>query len=127
MESLIQLILVFSIVSLTAIFVVVGIWTVLILKDVKKISKKVSEVGDDVGETVSQIKGKVEEGLDHLNVLRVLFNFLTEKGGLRDMASEGKTRIKKMINDEEEKEKTVGEKPVHHRKSLKRLFFKKKE
>jgi len=72
MESLIQIILIVSVIALTAIFITVGVWVVLILKELKSVVKKVGQVGDNLEETANMVKSKVREGLTAATVINAL-------------------------------------------------------
>ena len=60
MESTIEIILIICVASLTAIFVTVGVWVILILREVRKTAKKISSIGDDVEETSHFVKQKIK-------------------------------------------------------------------
>lgn len=128
MEIVIQLILIISIVALTIIFVTVGIWVILILREIRKAVDKVGKVGDDIKETTSLVKAKIKESINTVALLAAMGRFWSKKKGvgefLTDLGEEiKKPGQKKKVQIKEEKEAEKKPKPSD---SKKRLFFRKK-
>lgn len=72
MQTAIQIILIVSVASLTIIFVTVGVWVILILREVRKILNSIEEVSEDVEETTAMVKAKVQQGLSTVSILTAL-------------------------------------------------------
>jgi len=121
METTIQLILAVSVLSLTAIFVTVGIWVILILKDFKNLINKLGMIGDDIKETTTLAKGKIKESFN-------LVALLTNLGNIWSQKSLNKTKESREIKKKLIARKTVerGNKKSESSKPKRRFFFKKK-
>jgi len=123
MESLIQIILIISIVALTVIFITVGVWVVLILKELKSAVKKVGQVGDNLEETANIVKSKVREGLTAATVINSLATVWANKDKVADLIPGVKKE--KIKTAEKEIENSSSDEPVKKEKK-RRLFFKRK-
>lgn len=113
MDSVIQIVLLTSVVSLSAIFVTIGVWVILILRDVKSVIEKFNRVGDDIRSTSRFVKKKVKKSFDVVNVISRLGTMLANKGYLPEKAKRNKTSAKKI------------KKPKNPQKSTLPRFFKK--
>jgi len=121
METTIQLILAVSVLSLTAIFVTVGIWVILILKDFKNLINKLGAVGDDIRETTAFAKDKIKESFNLVALLTSLGNIWSQKT-LNKTRENGETKKKLIARKTVEKRNKKSEPP----KPKRRFFFKKK-
>jgi hypothetical protein len=72
MQTAIQIVLIVSVASLTIIFVTVGVWVILILREFRKILNNIEEVSEDVEETTAMVKAKVQQGLSTVSILTAL-------------------------------------------------------
>jgi len=145
METVIQIILTISVVSLTVIFVTVGIWVILILKEFKGLVGKLKEVGDDISETTSFTKEKIKEGLNLATILAAIGALWSRRErveGLllgRDKEAENKEELKKKkqsvkkerrSSSESEEEKSPSassSKSSSSAKPKRRFFFRRKK
>lgn len=84
MEIAIQVVLMVSVVLLTLIFVTVGVWVVLILREVKKAIGGIGKVEDELQSTVHLVRRKIRNGFNMLTVLASLGAVLAEKYNLGD-------------------------------------------
>ena len=128
METAVQLVLIFSVFSLTIIFIVVGVWAVLILKEVKKIVKKASDIGDDVEDTAKFVKEKVKEGFNLVAVLTTLNTLWTKEGRVKNLLAnlqekEKERVVNKVKKEEVKKKKKTKPSPL---KKKRRFFIKRK-
>lgn len=127
MESVVQLVLISSIFSLTIIFIVVGVWVVLILRDIRTVTRKIGQVGDEVGDMASFVKKKIKDGFSLVALLTALSSIWGEKGKIGDFIEELKERKVKREKNSTEEEVIEEEKPKEKKtKSKHRLFFKKR-
>lgn len=104
METAIQIVLIVSVLSLTVIFVTVGVWVVLILKEVRKTVNKVSKVGEDIEETTHLVKTRVKEGFDMVAILTSVSAAFFEKHNLADFFNKFE-EIKKDLKAKKKKNK----------------------
>lgn len=112
METAIQLILTISVVSLTAIFVTVGIWVILILKEFRDLVHRLKRIGEDISETASFTKEKIKEGLNLATILAALGAFWSRREEIEKLllGRSKKERAKKNAKGKkQEVEKAEGE------------------
>ncbi|MBU2592278.1 MAG: hypothetical protein ABH867_01045 [Patescibacteria group bacterium] len=136
MESAVQIVLIISIFSLTVIFVTAGVWVVLILREIKKVLKKLGKVGEDVEETAHFVRDKVKEGFNMMTILTGVSAAFFEKHNLADLLSKFekvKEEIKNRVGEEKEAiRETIASvkkeiKSKKEKKSKPRFFFKGKK
>ncbi len=128
METVIQLILIASIISLTIILVTVGIWVILILREIKAVVGKITKVGDDIEETARFVKNRVKNSFNMISSLAAFGTLWSEKGkklaevfhGLGEKEGKSKKKSKKTKSGSKQK-------LVHSSKPKRRFFLKKRK
>jgi len=123
MENLIQIVLVISVIALTTIFITVGVWVILILKELKSAVKKVGQVGDNLEETANIVKSKVKEGLTAATVINSLATVWANKDKVVNLIPSVKKEEIKTVD--KETKISSSDKPAKKEKK-RRLFFKRK-
>lgn len=94
MDSTIQIILIISVLSLTAVFVVAGVWVVLILRELRKAVKVVNRVSDDVEETSAFVKQKIKDGFSLVALMATLSTLWSKKEKIGEILPEFQEKIK---------------------------------
>jgi uncharacterized protein YoxC len=127
MQTAIQIVLIVSVASLTIIFVTVGVWVILILREIRKILDNVEDVSEDVGQTTEMVKEKVKQGLSTVTILTALGQLWSRRKDVGDFIQDIKG------NSEEESfsitdngEENQDPEPEKKEKKHKRRFFRKK-
>ena len=143
----IQLVLIVSVVLLTIIFVVAGVWVILILREVKNLLTKLKEVGDDLKETTGFAKEKLKESLGLASVLTIISALWSQKERIEELIfgqdkKEGQTKkelvrkakdvsvnpVNKDHNNEDNKKKTSSNSEDFPKtKPRRRFFFRRKK
>ena len=144
-ETVIQVILTISVVSLTAIFVTVGVWVILILREFKSLASRLKEVGNDISETAGFAKEKIREGLNLATILAAIGalwsqrekveGLLLGRGGEEENKSKAKKKKQAAKKEKKNKPETEEEKTSSFSnsrsssiaKSKRRFFFKRKK
>lgn len=129
MQTAIQIVLIVSVASLTIIFVTVGVWVILILREVRKILNNIEEVSEDVEETTAMVKEKVQQGLSTVSILTALGqlwskrkdvgNFIQDIKGDAEEENEEEESLSLADNEDEEQDPEPEKKEKKH----KRRFF----
>lgn len=147
METVIQLILTISVVSLTAIFVTVGIWVILILKEFRDLVHRLKRIGEDISETTSFTKEKIKESLNLATVMAAFSAFWSRREEIEKLllgrSKKKKTRDefpkKKQLVKKEESDSNLVDKEVpksfdsenfssaNSTKKSRRFFFRRKK
>lgn len=128
------MILTISVVSLTIIFVTVGIWVILILREFKNLLTKLKEVGDDLKETTGFAKEKLKESLGLASVLTVIGALWSQKERIEELIlgrdkKEDQSKKEQMAKTKDEsvnkdnKEKTSSNSENSSKAKPKRRFF----
>jgi len=128
METAVQLVLIFSVFSLIFIFVIVGIWLILILRGIKRTINRFSKIGDEVEETARFVKEKVKEGFGAVALLTALNSLWSKKGKVKDFLVNLPIKEEKKAVIKDEKEKSTKREKKHSSSSQKkrRFFFKRR-
>lgn len=134
MQTAIQIVLIVSVASLTIIFVTVGVWVILILREVRRILNNLDQVSEDVGETTAMVKEKVNQGLSAVTILTALGSLWSKRDNVGDFIQDIKGGDE-VENEEEENfalaedslDEPEPEKEQEEKKNKsKRRFFKRK-
>lgn len=120
MQSAIQIVLIVSVASLTIIFVTVGVWVVLILREVRRILNNLDQVSEDVSETTEVVKEKVKQGLSAVTILTALGALWSKRENVGELIEEirGKNEAEKTELEKNKQEKE------ENKEKRKRRFFK---
>lgn len=121
MQTAIQIVLIVSVASLTIIFVTVGVWVILILREVRRILNNLDQVSEDVGETTAMVKEKVRQGLSAVTILTALGTLWSKRDNVGDLIQDikGNSEEKNEAAEPESEENTK-------KKKRKRRFFRRK-
>lgn len=88
MQTTIQIVLIVSVVSLTVIFVTVGVWVILILREVRRILNNLDEVSQDVEETTAIVKEKVKQSLSAVSIITALGTLWNKRDNIGEVIQE---------------------------------------
>ncbi len=128
MEAVIQLVLTLSLVSLTLIFLIVGFWVILVLREVKQLLVQLRAAATDLSETTGLAKEKIKEGLSLATLLTALSALWSQREKLEEKIfgdrekspqKETKIEVKTIPPKTDQKEKTESE-------PKRRFFFRRK-
>ncbi len=123
MQTAIQIVLIVSVASLTIIFVTVGVWVILILREVRRVLTKLDKVSADVEETSAIVKEKVKQSLSAVTILTALGTLWTKRDNIGDIIEEIKGKGDSAEPDLST-EQIAGREEEN--KNRKRRFFKRK-
>lgn len=87
MENTVQLILVFCVVSLTVIFIIIGIWIIIILREIKRFLSGMVKAGGNIESTTRFIKKKFKENASLISILTFLNDIWSQKGKIKEIFS----------------------------------------
>lgn len=112
MDTVIQVILLLSVVSLTVIFIAVGVWVILILKEFRSLVNRLKEAGEDISETTSFAKEKIKEGLSLATVLAAIGALWSRRGEMEELLLGRSQKRKRLIKGKKEADSNPGDEDV---------------